>query len=63
MLQQLDQKRTPKKVRFPGICSDARALGIRRESLWRYLSGDWEWPAVTKRRYELVKKQREKGRS
>jgi hypothetical protein len=49
--------------RFPGICSDAKALGIRRESLWRYLSGEWSWPVVTKRRYELLKKQRGKGRS
>jgi hypothetical protein len=30
-------------------------MGIRRETLYRYLSGKWPMPASTRRRYEQIK--------
>lgn len=64
MLPQLRQKTSAKKVRFPGICRHARAMGIRRETLWRYLAGEWEMPASTRARYEavLARERQEAGR-
>lgn len=50
MLQQRSTKGTTKsRVRFPGICSDAAALGVRRETLWRALTGKWELPGLLSR--------------
>jgi hypothetical protein len=54
------QKRS--KTRFPGICETAQAMGIRRESLWRYLTGVWQMPASTRVRYERALKQRKIAR-
>ena len=56
MLQQRERKDTPKRVRFPGIVEDARALGLNRTTLWRYLTGAWPWPRYTKLRYDQLKK-------
>lgn len=62
MLQQPAQTSNGKAaVKFPGIVADAKALGIRRETLWRYLNGDWPFPAATKRRYNALKRAQKKG--
>lgn len=42
-------------TRFPGIGEQAARMGIRRETLYRYLSGKWAMPASTRRRYEATK--------
>lgn len=42
-------------TRFPGIGEHAARMGIRRETLYRYLSGKWPMPASTRRRYEAIK--------
>ncbi|EIP99473.1 hypothetical protein OpiT1DRAFT_03991 [Opitutaceae bacterium TAV1] len=44
--------RKPARTRFPGICRTAAAMGIRRETLWKYLTGHWQMPAATRVRYE-----------
>lgn len=61
MLQLHSEKATPKYTpwnpRFPGICRHARAIGVRRETLWKYLTGVWPMPAGTRARYEAAIKQ------
>ena len=39
-------------TRFPGIGAIALQMGIRRETLYRYLAGKWTMPATTRKRYE-----------
>jgi len=61
MLQQQGQKPNPKiRVRFPDIVADAKALGVSRTTLWRYLAGKWPWPPLTKARYELLQQRKHK---
>jgi hypothetical protein len=48
------KKSGPGYVRFPGICRHAAMIGIRRETLWKYLSGFWPMPMNTRARYERV---------
>jgi hypothetical protein len=42
-------------TRFPGIGSEADQMGIRRETLYRYLTGKWPMPDKTRQRYEAIK--------
>lgn len=56
MLLPPGESASAKLVRFPGICRRAKAVGIRRETLWKYLTGVWEMPAGTRARYEAVLK-------
>lgn len=42
------------KVRFPGICRDARILGVHRVTLFRALTGQWRLPGLV-RRHEALK--------
>jgi hypothetical protein len=42
MLHATTKKSTKKSVRFKGIVTDAKALGVRRETLWRVLTGQWK---------------------
>jgi hypothetical protein len=57
MLQQLDKKGTKKRqIRFPGICQDAKALGVHRISLYRTLTGEWKLPGLLGR-YRSLKQQ------
>jgi len=37
------------RVRFPGIVADAAALGVRRETLWKALTGRWRLPGLLHR--------------
>lgn len=61
MLQQLQGKPNGKsRERFSDIVADAKALGISRVTLWRYLSGRWAWPALTKARYEVLQQKKHK---
>jgi len=63
MLQQRSAKGTTKsRVRFPGICADAAALGVRRETLWRLLTGEWKLPSL-RSRYEELKSDQAKARA
>jgi len=48
------KRKTRKSVRHPGICRHAEALGLNRNTLYRYLTGIWEFPEGTRRRYEQV---------
>ena len=41
---------------FPGIVSDAKALGVNRATLYRVLTGEWTHLAGLKRRYETLKR-------
>lgn len=41
--------------RFPGIVAIAREMGVRRETLWKYLTGYWPMSARTRARYERAK--------
>ncbi len=55
MLRQSKLKSTKKRrIRFPGICQDAKALGVHRISLYRTLAGIWRLPGLRKR-YEALK--------
>lgn len=61
MLQQLQGKPNGKsRARFPDIVADAKALGISRVTLWRYLAGRWPWPPLTKARYEVIQRKKRK---
>lgn len=42
-------------TRFPGIGAEADQMGIRRETLYRYLTGKWPMPKQTRLRYEAIK--------
>jgi hypothetical protein len=44
-------------TRFPGICSDAVALGVNRRTLHRALKGDWHLPGLLARYHALKRKQ------
>jgi hypothetical protein len=63
MLQQPSAKSTkkpigenlkPSRVRNPGICAAAKALGVNRVTLWRAIHGKWELPRLMAR-YEALK--------
>lgn len=41
--------------RFPGIVAIAREMGVRRETLWKYLTGYWPMSHETRRRFERAK--------
>lgn len=59
MLKQPGDKRTQNpRVKYPHICADAKALGLCRTTLWRYLSGSWPWPKSTLARYEVLQSTR-----
>lgn len=45
--------------RFPGICADAKALGVNRVTLWRVLSGHRTDLSGLKARYEALKRQQQ----
>ena len=51
-----------KTVRFPGIVEIAREMGVRRETLWKYLTGYWPMSAKTRSRYERAKAKVERAR-
>ena len=58
MLTATPQKGTAKKVRFPGIVADAKALGVNRITLYRVLTGEFTHLKGLKRRYlELKEKE------
>ena len=64
MLQKPGEKYDAKtRVRYPGIVSDAKALGITRITLWRYLTGRWAWPHMTRIRYDLLKREQAKAQA
>ena len=46
-------------TRFPGICQDAKALGVNRSTLFRALRGDVPLPGL-RRRYQLLREKRER---
>jgi len=48
------RKGTPRKVRFVGITSDAKALKVNRVTLYRVLTGEWNLPGL-RSRYEKLK--------
>jgi hypothetical protein len=47
--------RKPRLIRFPGICADARALGVDRVTLYRVLSGAFTHLPGLRRRYDALK--------
>ena len=54
MLRVTKGKGEPKtRVRFAGICADARALGVSREHLFRVLSGQRQSRSLLQRYREL----------
>jgi hypothetical protein len=55
MLHATSQNSTKKKVRFRGIVADANALGVRRETLWRVLTGEWKSKSLLQR-YKALKR-------
>lgn len=42
-------------TQFPGICRDAKKLGVNRRTLHRALTGEWNLPGL-RRRYALLKR-------
>ena len=57
--RQRKQEHTPsaRARNFPGICQDAKALGVHRSSLYRALTGRWDLPGLVQR-YERLKQKR-----
>lgn len=48
-------RKPTRAVMFPGICSDAYALGVNQTSLWRCLTGRWNLPKLEER-YRALKR-------
>ena len=51
--------KTRRQVRFPGIITDAEALGVNRVTLYRVLNGTWKLPGL-KSRYDALKASQKK---
>lgn len=50
--------RKKRKVRFPGVCADARALGVNHRTLQRCLAGEGAWRSkILVARYRQLKGQ------
>ena len=50
MLSPRPPKRTQKhRVKYPHIVAAAKAFGIRRESIWRAMEGQWDLPKLCAR--------------
>lgn len=47
------KKKTKRKWRFRGICADAAALGVTRQTLHRVLIGEWVIRGLSARYAEL----------
>ncbi len=45
----------PRRTRFPGICADAKALGVCRITLYRVLRGEYPQLKTLRARYALLK--------
>ncbi len=41
--------RKKRRVKYPHICAAAKAFGVRRESIWRALEGQWKLPKLVAR--------------
>jgi len=52
-----NRKIRKRKVRFPGIVADARALEVRYEHLWRCLTGRRSSPPLLARYQQLKERQ------
>jgi hypothetical protein len=42
-------KAKKRQVRFPGIITDAKALGVHRVTLYRMFTGEWKLPGLSAR--------------
>lgn len=49
LLQQTRARTKNRRVKYPHICAAAVALGVRRESIWRALEGQWNLPKLAAR--------------
>jgi hypothetical protein len=54
------RKKPKRKVLFPGLCADARALGVHRNSLYKVLKGEWKLKGL-RARYDALKAQQGKA--